>query len=520
MNGEQRTTQQWTIRINGVDQISVKPGESIEIGRKPLRPLPDDGHQRLEVPDGTRSMSKRHALFTVSGAGSGTVRDLGSTNGSYVVRGNGDLMRLPVQSDFLLPTSPIRMQFGDVPVDFIRVAKPVSETFTVPDLFGYALDTVKQEQQEPDAAEMSVDDILDLRAGEPTAAFSADTVRRRVRDLNNGLHGLNGLNGLSDAGDDEDSMPDSMPIHVPGETPKPASPRDLFADALADDADSEPSLAEPVVEQAVEQPVEQSAADNAAESTGVSDAVDASNTSNTSDEQASAEPEAENAASTAAAAMAADTAQTDATPVDGVQNDVTSVETVETVETTVEGDVAASDNAAAADEQTVTVDVQTGHSDIANAGDANAVAESATSTAAQSLIGEQATGQTAAAERADIPEEHRRFAELSVQPDETEAFKPIFEPGSVFERVSKGEFRRSEQRIEAGGFTSDDAKRTSDFTEQFEIARHPQLLPFLAMNPSLYDDLYAWLAAQGNADIDAALERNAGYKDYRNAVGK
>lgn len=499
MNGEQRTTQQWTIRINGVDQISVKPGESIEIGRKPLRPLPDDGHQRLEVSDGTRSMSKRHALFTVSGAGSGTIRDLGSTNGSYVVRGNGDLMRLPVQSDFLLPTSPIRMQFGDVPVDFIRVAKPVSETFTVPDLFGYALDTVKQEQQEPDAAEMSVDDILDLRAGEPTAAFSADTVRRRVRDLHNGLHGLN---GLTDAGDDEDSMPDSMPIHVPGETPKPASPRDLFADALADDAESEPSSAEPAeqpaeqtTEQSAEQPAEQSAqesaANSAAEPTGVSDAGIASNASA---EHASAELEAENAVP-----AKADTAQADATPVDSAQNDVLSVEaaeTAESVETTVEDSVAGSDNAVAADEQTVTVDVQTGHADIANAGDANV------------------------AERADIPEEHRRFAEPSVQPDETEAFKPIFEPGSVFERVSKGEFRRSEQRIEAGGFTSDDAKRTSDFTEQFEIARHPQLLPFLAMNPSLYDDLYAWLAAQGNADIDAALERNAGYRDYRNAVGK
>ncbi|RSX52910.1 hypothetical protein D2E25_1481 [Bifidobacterium goeldii] len=498
MNGEQRTTQQWTIRINGVDQISVKPGESIEIGRKPLRPLPDDGHQRLEVSDGTRSMSKRHALFTVSGAGSGTLRDLGSTNGSYVVRGNGDLMRLPVQSDFLLPTSPIRMQFGDVPVDFIRVAKPVSETFTVPDLFGYALDTVKQEQQEPDAAEMSVDDILDLRAGEPTAAFSADTVRRRVRDLNNGLHGLNGLAG---ADDDEDSMPDSMPIHVPGETPKPASPRDLFADALADDADGEPSSAEPTesAEEPAEVPTQAHVEESVATSADTGDANDASA------EQASTEPQVESAAP----------AQGEA-----AQHDVAGAETVETVETAVEENVTASGNTTAVDEQTVTVDVQAGHSDIANTGDTNTAVESAASTTAQSLIGEQVAGQTAAAERADIPEEHRRFAEPSVQPDETETFKPIFEPGSVFERVSKGEFRRSEQRIEAGGFTSDDAKRTSDFTEQFEIARHPQLLPFLAMNPSLYDDLYAWLAAQGNADIDAALERNAGYRDYRNAVGK
>ena len=45
-------------------------------------------------------------------------------------------------------------------------------------------------------------------------------------------------------------------------------------------------------------------------------------------------------------------------------------------------------------------------------------------------------------------------------------------------------------------------------------------LPFLAMNPSLYDDLYAWLGALGNTDIDAALSHNPGYAEYRKAVGK
>ena len=74
--------------------------------------------------------------------------------------------------------------------------------------------------------------------------------------------------------------------------------------------------------------------------------------------------------------------------------------------------------------------------------------------------------------------------------------------------------------MQVNGLTSDQAKSTTDFTEQFEIARHPQLLPFLAMNPSLYDDLYAWLSAQGNADIDTALSKNAGYSEYRTAVGK
>ena len=106
---------EWTVKINGVDRISVKPGECVEIGRKPLRPLADDGNTRLDVADQTKSMSKRHAMFTVKSNGTASVRDLGSTNGSYVVRENGDLLRLPANAEFLLPTSPMRMQFGDVP---------------------------------------------------------------------------------------------------------------------------------------------------------------------------------------------------------------------------------------------------------------------------------------------------------------------------------------------------------------------------------------------------------------------
>ena len=51
MTGDQRTIQQWTVRIGGIDQKTVKPGDSIEIGRKPLRPLPDDGTERLEIAD-------------------------------------------------------------------------------------------------------------------------------------------------------------------------------------------------------------------------------------------------------------------------------------------------------------------------------------------------------------------------------------------------------------------------------------------------------------------------------------
>ena len=94
-------------------------------------------------------------------------------------------------------------------------------------------------------------------------------------------------------------------------------------------------------------------------------------------------------------------------------------------------------------------------------------------------------------------------------------YKPVFEPGSVFDRLSRGEFSRKEETVEAGGFTSDDAKHTGDFEKQFEIARQPKLLRFLALNTTLYGDLYAWLEALGDADIDKALRNNIGYKAWQ-----
>ncbi|MFC2373489.1 MAG: FHA domain-containing protein, partial [Parascardovia denticolens] len=94
-------------------------------------------------------------------------------------------------------------------------------------------------------------------------------------------------------------------------------------------------------------------------------------------------------------------------------------------------------------------------------------------------------------------------------------YKPAFEPGSVFDRLSRGEFNRKEEVVEAGGFTSEEAKLSRDFDQQFEIARQPKLLPYLAMNSGLYEDLYAWLEALGNEDIDAALKTNPGYRTWK-----
>ena len=363
---EQRPSQQWIVKVNGVEEVRLDPGESLEIGRKPLRPLADNGMRRLDVPDGTRSMSKRHAVFSVSETGAGVMRDLGSTNGTYVVRDDGALMRVPEDTDFLLPRGTMRFQFGDVPVDCIRVeaADDDEPRREVPDLFSYAAEPAPQE---PDAADMSVDDILDLRAGEPTGAFDAGVVRSRINAIR--AQALAGVGGSTtgEAGDAGDADVDGPS----------AAGRDLFADAIDE-------------------------------------------------------------VSAASAAAASATPVASAAPVAGTQAAVQSVQSVQSAQ--------------------------------------------------------------------------------PAQPVQQQVTP--YEPGSVFERVSRGEFAAARPVIEAGGHTSDQARTTRDFATQFDMARYPQLLPFLAMNPALYDDLYAWLAAQGNQDIDQALDANEGYHDYLAAVGK
>ena len=173
---ERQVVQRWMITVGGVEQARVGAGQSVEIGRKPIRPLREDGFKRIDIVDNKRSMSKRHALLIVDPKGVATIRDLHSTNGTYLVGSNGDLLRLDPDVDFQLPDSLMRMQFGDVPVDFVRVEDEVQEeeTSNVRDLFSYATDDEKHE--EPAASGLSVDQILDLRAGEPTGIFHAQSV--------------------------------------------------------------------------------------------------------------------------------------------------------------------------------------------------------------------------------------------------------------------------------------------------------------------------------------------------------
>lgn len=556
MTGE-RTQLQWTVRIDGVDQQTVKPGESVEIGRKPLRPLPDDGTRRLEIADGTRSMSKRHASFTVSQSGGGTVRDLGSTNGSYVVRGNGDLMRLPPQTDFLLPTSPMRLQFGDVPVDFIRVEQPVSDTFVVPDLFGYALNTVKQE---PDVADMSVDDILDLRAGEPTAAISAANVRKRVGELNAAAvrdaasRGTAGEAVSNETVSARAAQPDSTALPSTNEA-QPHAVQPVAESVEQRQQTATPAAAQPSHDDEPEPSQEQAGSNAPAEQSDVESTDAARNTPDRSVAGPAAsvalperpEPSVPlNVSGTAAKPVVA-------LPRDLFADAIAHSEAERTAQRRQEAarlDAAQQeatvnrDSAAQQDAGTIRQAVQ----EAAQYAAGVVVVDAVTNDSVQDVAvqgAEQSTAQGASGEQsqpAEVPQEHRRFmpqdgtaahddaagqttqsdsvaAEASSEADST-AFKPAFEPGSVFDLVSKGALNRSEPKIEIDGYTSDQAKTTDDYNEQFEIANRRELLPFLAMNPSLYDEMYSWLEAQGNADVDAALENNEGYKDYRKAVGK
>ncbi|NMN01591.1 FHA domain-containing protein [Bifidobacterium panos] len=388
-------TYRWRVQVGSGQQATVRPGESLEIGRKPLRPLPDDGMTRLEVADSTKSMSKRHARFSVDKNGQATLRDLQSTNGSYMVSPDGELTRLPLGEDFVLPAAAVRMQFGDVPVDFaplVEEERPAGE-FQVPDLF---LHSAAQTRQEPDAADMSVDEILDLRAGEPTTIFHASSDAPVAQA----------------AGEHPEASADSMPIHV-SQPQQTDTPRDLFADAMVDQQQTVQGREAPDMESSVSEPSEPS--------------------------EPSPQPVADNP----------------------VADNPTAEKPV-------------ADNPAVDNQEP----------------------------------------QPTAAQPADTSQQAAPAAE-------TTAYTPAFEAGSVFDRVSRGEFDKpNEPAVEVDGMTSDEARTTTDMSLQFEMARHAELLPFLAMNPSLYDDLYAWLDAQGNRDIDEALANNAGYQSYREAVGK
>lgn len=485
----QQTLQRWMITVGGVEQARVGAGRSVEIGRKPIRPLREDGFIRVDVVDNKRSMSKRHALLIVDASGAATIRDLNSTNGTYLVNESGDLLRLDPGVDFHMPDSIVRMQFGDVPVDFVRIEEKApqgsdADAQPVRDLFSYAPDN---DIKEPDAADLSVDDILDIRAGEPTGVFHAQSVSRPdlVWDSQKRLNDAAAADDLgsasaADAGADADDNADNNSAVTSAEpsSVEPSSVADVAS--VLDVASVAESVAEqikpviagqvvlPVVRDEFESPVEpRNLFDDAANNDAASD----SSNSDLSNSDLSNSNYATNS-----------------------QNVESQADSKEDYKEDLQASV---------------------QSDMQDVAQDQSVAQGVAQNYAQEEVqyNDSADAVNSVNDANDVSDASAAIASDSAQ------FTPAFEPGSVFEKVSNGEFSARKEVVSAGGFTSEEAQKTDDFAEQFEMAKYQELLPFLAMNTNLYDDLYAWLSAQGNADVDQALAQNSGYSAYRNAIG-
>lgn len=474
------------ITVGGVEQARIGAGQSVEIGRKPIRPLRDDGFKRIDIVDNKRSMSKRHALLIVSKNGVATIRDLHSTNGTYLVGDNGNLMRLEPDIDFQLPNSIMRMQFGDVPIDFVHVEEDASEDDSVRDLFSYATD---DNRQEPDVSDLSVDQILDLRAGEPTGVFHAQSVSQPELTWNHEGSVLSSENI---------NVPDANAVEV--EIPvlrkeEEVEPRNLFDDAQESS----------VVEQSV---VEQS---DASSDSSVSESENSVPDKDSADSEGNSK---ENFQDDSLSDSLSDNLSSDS-----LSNSQENSQENPTENTQLYNQISEENNAQNVQNQDIFESVESEDSQNDSVTSDNAKFENNELSDSESESNYDSLANSNVVSSYDSASSQSSQSSQFVNNDFYDEYTPAFEPGSVFEKVSQGEFDSNHEVIEAGGFTSDEAKQTSDFSEQFEMAKYSELLPYLAMNTNLYDDLYAWLAAQSNADVDEALARNSGYDSYRKAMG-
>lgn len=467
---ERQTVQRWMITVGGVEQARVGAGQSVEIGRKPIRPLREDGFTRIDIVDNKRSMSKRHALLIVDTRGVATIRDLHSTNGTYLVGANGDLLRLEPDVDFQLPDNLMRMQFGDVPIDFVRVEDEVADNeHEVRNLFSYATDDT---HEEPAAGDLSVDQILDLRAGEPTGIFQAQSVSHPGLSWQQGA-ALQPLS--SEISHNNHNV--ALPV-VREQQEEPVEPRNLFADA-----------------QAIHSQIAQ---ESSYQEGGIQDG--SVNSDENSDEN-SAETNVENNAVQMEAACEAQTnTEQEANQLEQSVTETAHAKTNHTL-------LSQFDTVDEATTGPFATDVIKSSIAAINNAETNTAANTNHYESADYLNSTSATADSKTADSATY-----------IATDSEDSYTPAFEPGSVFEKVSKGEFDAQQNMVEVGGFTSQDAREITDFSRQFEMAQYAELLPYLAENPGLYDDLYAWLAAQGNAQVDAALACNSGYSAYREAI--
>lgn len=366
----------WYITIISTGQrYRIEPGESVVIGRTPLRPgsLPPEKAKRLSIPDAQRSMSKRHLLLSLDSEGAATVEDLASTNGTYVVRQDSRLIRLPARRALQLDESPVRLQLGDIGLELTRHDLPAAVR-----------------------TEAAAGVPAGVRTEEPSAG----------------------------------KQPGGRPS---AEAPS-AEASSANAPVAGTSAAEKPSADAPVAGTSV---VEKPSVEKPSTGTGTG--------------------------------THAASAVSPVSPVQGTQ----------------EG---GSDLFAHGTQDEGPSDLAGGVDDIVAARE-----------------GEPTDMFDASRVRASV--------RASKAPDGTApAGSTGFEPGSVFDRLTRGEMGpKQAPQVVVDGLTSDEARHSADHDKQFQMARHRQLLPFLAANPYLYQELYDWLASIPDPVIAAALDHNPGY---------
>lgn len=106
------------LRVSGRSDIPVD-GQLV-LGRNPL-PLSDAPQARAEaLPDPTRSLSRSHVLVTPLPDSIGlTVKDLGSTNGTWILDGDKTSRRLAAGESGVVPAGGLLLLGGDVTVEVI-----------------------------------------------------------------------------------------------------------------------------------------------------------------------------------------------------------------------------------------------------------------------------------------------------------------------------------------------------------------------------------------------------------------
>ena len=171
----------WLVTVVGTGQKGIfKPGDLVIIGRTPKHlPTPGSSFVRFNIDNPQKSMSKRHVSLQINSNGA-TIKDLGSTNGTYLVKKNGALVKLPVGEEFLLDKSPVRLQLGDVGIILEKTedqSKEENEGKKNGDLFANSPSSP--------SAPRSVKDIreaMEEREGEPTFLIDADSVAEKVKE--------------------------------------------------------------------------------------------------------------------------------------------------------------------------------------------------------------------------------------------------------------------------------------------------------------------------------------------------